>query len=884
MSRCTILALLSCCSSLLLAPEESRAHPPSARRSVLILNSYNAGSPWTDRLVNTIGESLRGSFGELDLFVEYMDVKRFDEPQQVRLFTAYLPVKYAGKHLDLIVATDDAALALLAGRLPDFFPSTPVVFCGVSDTALTARLDRNRFTGYEERFDMGVVVSMALRLRPATKQLFIVLDAAELTQAFVPVYHAALNGRPGVKPVFLLARQLGLAGILDRLRSVPGDSIVIAHAFNQDRGGPVVDLQDTMAAIAAAAPVPVVSPSSSVLGRGVLAANTNAGVQHGRAAAQVAARVLNGESPAAIPIRSEGGFGPVFDHAALRRWGISERQLPKHAEVINRPMGLWFHHRDFVVTTFVLIAVQLAIIGALVWNMRARRKAEDSLRRSEQRHRDMIENAIDAIYSHDLDGRFTAVNRTMTELLGYSRDELLAMRVDRVVAPEYLAAARASIARKLADHTLPPTPYEMVVVRRDGRRVWIEVATRLILENGQPRGVEGVAHDISARKNLESQLRQAQKMDALGRLAGGVAHDFNNMLTVICGYANMLIPEAANSRQRDRLELIRNSGEQAAQLTRHLLAFSRSQVADPVLVDLNHVVKDMQKMLVRLIGGDVRLTTQLDPDLGLVRGDPGQFGQVVLNLALNARDAMPGGGTLAISTSMSTRSLPSPGTPGTPVECVVLTVADSGAGMEPEVLRQAFEPFYTTKDQGKGTGLGLSVVYGVVKQFDGEISVSSEPGRGSTFTIAFPRASGSPPAEVRSPQPRSRPGQGAVLVVEDREDVRSYAASVLADAGYHVLAASSGEEALSLAGASPVQPDVLLADVIMPGMTGPELAGHLTQRLPALRVVLMSGYTAGAGHEDKYPRLLAKPFSPEALLDRIHAEFDACHAASPNLE
>ncbi len=424
---------------------------------------------------------------------------------------------------------------------------------------------------------------------------------------------------------------------------------MIALSFTQDRGGAVVRMDEAMASIAAAAPVPVISPNISSLGQGILAGNINGGSTHGEFTARVATRVLHGEPPANIRIEPEGGFGPVFDYRQMERWDIREDQLPREAVVLNRPTGIWATYRKWVLLAGGLIGLQMAIIGLLAWSIAARRTAERALRQSELRHREMVEKAIDGIYSHDLDGRMTEINQTLVDILGYERHELLAMSSVTLVAPEHRAKVLESTAKKAAGIQSPP--YEIVVITKDGRRLWVEVSSRLLLNNGHPSGVEGVIRDISQRKNLESQLQQAQKMEAIGRLAGGVAHDFNNLLTVICGYANLLIGEASNPKQRDRLDQIRRAGDQATQLTRHLLSFSRSQAMEPALVDLNHVVSDMVKMLRRFIGEDVTIVTRLEPEIGTVLADPTQLGQVVMNLALNARDAMPGGGTLTIETS-----------------------------------------------------------------------------------------------------------------------------------------------------------------------------------------------------------------------------------------
>ena len=375
---------------------------------------------------------------------------------------------------------------------------------------------------------------------------------------------------------------------------------------------------------------------------------------------------------------------------------------------------------------------------------------------------------------------------------------------------------------------------------------------------------------ILGHQRLEEQLRQSQKMEAVGRLAGGVAHDFNNLLSVITGYASMLRDRLGDSESPFELEEIQQAVVRAASLTHKLLAFSRSQILQPRVIDLNGVVRGMEEMLRRLIGEDVALMTVLGGDLGSVKADPHQIEQVVMNLAVNARDAMPGGGRLVIETSRV--HLDQPFQSLLPGEYMQLTVSDTGQGMDAETAARIFEPFFTTKEVGKGTGLGLSTVYGIVEQSGGAVTVTSSPGAGAKFQVYLPVCRASEPQVVAEKPAAPRTGrQETILLVEDEPPLRKLVSAILAKAGYRVLETSNGDEAASVAAKQP-QIDLLLTDVIMPGMSGPDLAARLRQSHSGLMVLFMSGYDRDLVDEQvlsKSSGFLPKPFTPHALQVRV---------------
>ena len=517
-----------------------------------------------------------------------------------------------------------------------------------------------------------------------------------------------------------------------------------------------------------------------------------------------------------------------------------------------------------------------------------------NLTQSEERYRDCFENAKDAIYIHDLNGRYLMVNKAGEELIGYSRDEIMRMRICDVVSRGDLDRIHARLKKKIADHS--PTIYEVEAIRKDGSRVPIEVSSRLLYENGVPVAVQGSARDITERKRAEAELRtsqlqlqQSQKLEAIGQLAGGVAHDFNNMLTAIIGYTDLSLRRVGLENPiRRNLEETKKAAERAASLVRQLLAFSRKQILEPKVLDLNDVVKDLHKMLKRLIGENITLDTRLDEDLGSVKADPCQVEQIIMNLVVNARDAMPRGGRVTIETTNTTLddNADLKHVSVKPGEYVMLTVSDTGSGMDQATLGRIFEPFFTTKDLGKGTGLGLSTVYGIVKQSGGNIWVYSEPGMGTVFKVYLPRIDNSdaPTIDKLGYEATAPRGTETILLVEDEDVVRGLTRKILMQAGYNVLDAAGGEEAIRLCRTHAGAIDLLLTDVVMPGISGKEIADRLLELRPETRILFMSGYTDEAivqhGVLDEGVEFIQKPFTWVGLARKVRDVLNSNGAAA----
>ncbi|MGB7573272.1 MAG: PAS domain S-box protein [Thermodesulfobacteriota bacterium] len=566
-----------------------------------------------------------------------------------------------------------------------------------------------------------------------------------------------------------------------------------------------------------------------------------------------------------------GEPGRLFDYEIIRKDGAKryvEVSISLQKDLSGKPAGF----------------------SGIIRDITEHKQADETLRRSEEKYRTIIEKIQDGYFENDLAGNFTFVNDVICRHLGYARDELIGMNYQQYTDEEN--------GRNLYQHYIglyrtgqPIEPFEAGYVTKDGAKLLAEISVSLIWDSeGKPIGFRGISRDITERKraeeeklSLQEQLRQSQKMEAIGQLAGGVAHDFNNLLTVIKGYSQLsLLDLKENDSLRGNIQEIEKATQRATDLTRQLLAFSRRQILDLKVLDLNVLLTDLDKMLRRIIGEDIQLVTLLSEDLGKVKIDPSQIEQVIFNLAVNARDAMPSGGKLTIETANVELDEEYAHAHISVISghYVRLSVSDTGVGMSQEVKERVFEPFFTTKEKGKGTGLGLSMVYGIVKQSSGNIWVYSEPEHGTTFKIYLPRTE----EEVDTLHEREEKdffprGSETVLLVEDDELVRDLANRLLKQQGYRVLDAANGEEALRVAKEHDRETiHLLLADIVMPQMGGKALADQLKILRPNVKVLYTSGYADNAifhhGVLDPGTHFLQKPFSLKTLSHKVREVLD----------
>lgn len=594
-----------------------------------------------------------------------------------------------------------------------------------------------------------------------------------------------------------------------------------------------------------------------------------------------AASVIGRVAPELFPYLREEG---VVDQ--LRRVLAGERVQSTQPRIWQSPDGA----PAWMMTRFEpFVDEGGAIVGVIAYllDITARQHAEDELRRSEALYRTIIESASDLVTILDGEGKVRYVSPAVSAVLGLQPSEVLGRNPVERIHPD----DQEHIVELFRELTRDPSRGQRAQYRvrhADGSWRTLMTSARNLGDDPAVQGIVATSRDVTAWEELQARLQQSQRIEAVGRLAGGVAHDFNNLLTVIRGNAQLIMANGAlPTEQQEELEEIGQAAERAATLTRQLLAFSRQQVLQPRVIDLNEVVGAVWKLLERLVGEAVQLTFLEGEPLGAVTADPVQVEQVLLNLVVNARDAMPGGGTLVLETSnlVADEAFARAHPPMPPGEYVQLSVKDSGVGMDAITLSRAFEPFFTTKAKGHGTGMGLSTVYGVVKQSGGFIWVDSTPGSGSTFTIYLPRTATVPRAAVVRPSNSDmRRGSETILVVEDEQLVRAMTRRTLERAGYRVYEAANGAEALTIARELGTQVDLLLTDIVMPVMGGRELASALQLERPDLCILFMSGYThereahlsAGGG----ISHFLHKPFTLDELRGRVRLLLDQTPSAA----
>jgi PAS domain S-box-containing protein len=535
--------------------------------------------------------------------------------------------------------------------------------------------------------------------------------------------------------------------------------------------------------------------------------------------------------------------------------------------IVLSPIWIW-----------LIVAVAVGAAGLAAYAFRALGKREETIRRQLAREAslkarldDVFERSSDIMVVHDRRGRISTINRAGEHATGYSREEARSLDANWIFASDYLDTIHQMLAEG-ADSA--PRGFSSALSRRRGNRVPVDVHARVLVGDGQVVGVLSIAKDLTERERLQTELRQAQKMEAVGRLATGIAHDFNNLITVLIGYSDDLIegvPEGTDAHHA--AVSVRRATERASALTQQLLAFSRRQTTVAIAVDLNRIVTHMDDMLRRLIGPEIRLQVSLAPALSTINADESQIGQVVMNLAVNARDAMPKGGTLTIETANV--ELGAEHLDVIPGPHVLLRVSDTGLGMTPDVRDRLFEPFFTTKEAGQGTGLGLSMVQGIVRQCGGHIVVDSAPGQGTTFLVYFPKPAQAAEVPAAPLPPRGATavkGEGVVLLVEDDLSVRRLVTTELSRRGFTIIEAEDGRAAIELFRRDLEHIDVVVTDIVMPRMNGADLAKEVEKVRPGQKVLFISGHPerAGAGLDPTgITNLLMKPFTADTLAARI---------------
>jgi two-component system cell cycle sensor histidine kinase/response regulator CckA len=864
-SRVVILLILAAALGVLMGtPPDVAAGPPG---NILILNSYQQGYSWTDSEVAGI-RSVLGDSSSFQLSVEYLDWRRFPSQENLDQVEKLLQTRYGTSKPDVLIVTDNPALDFALAHRSNLFAGVPVVFCGVNNYQASLLGGAKDVTGVAEEIDPAGTLALALTLHKSATSVYVITDFTETGLAVRRTIEMAVPEFRD-RAVFTFSPDSTIAEVMDAVAKLPGGTIILAAPFLRDRDGVFIDMPEFAAELTQHTSLPIYGLYEHCLGQGIVGGILTSAHLEGTQAGGLATRILAGEPAGSIPVVTQRSTHAAFDWNRLEAFGIPVSSLPAGATVINRPVTILDTNRSLVVLTAVVMLLLVLGIAFLGVNDVRRERAEARALRLAT----AIEQAAEAIAITDPDGVVTYINPAFEHATGFPDVDIKGHNIRELLGDE----VAVPLERREQEHltTYDSWKKRITSVRKDGSLVELDLTVSPV--RGPADEVANytyVGRDITQEAALEEQLRQSQKLEGIGLLAGGVAHDFNNILTGILGYANMLEPDAApGSTMQEGLHVIQQAAERAAELTRQLLSFARRGKRQNTTVDLHSTILEVVSLLTRTVNKNISVTERFDTDQATVMGDPGQLQQVALNLAINGRDAMPQGGTLTFRTWRQffdgEQLLAHPG--AKPGMFVALSVADTGIGIERKNLRRIFEPFFTTKDAGKGTGMGLAMVYGIVKAHQGFIDVESEIGKGTTFTAYLPATDLVPATE--HPAGRPRKGHGRILVVDDEEVVRKLAREMLRRAGYDVVTAAGATEAVTWYRAHPHETDLVIIDMVMPGKDGQECFKALKTIDPDVRAILSTGYGLDGHAQDTLDAgmvgYVQKPYHMEDLVTAV---------------
>jgi PAS domain S-box-containing protein len=844
-------------------------------KHLLIIHSYNKGLKWTDSEDEGIRSVFRNDIFDVEIHTEYMGTKLISDKKYFSNLADLFKQKYSAVKLSAVIATDDDAFNFCIQNYKTLFDKTPIVFCGVN---YLIDLKKTGFdssvTGVIESFDISGTLHTALKLHPSTKRIVIINDRSttgvankKVIERIIPEFASSVS--------FVFFEDFTMDELLAHVKSLLPDDIILLMTFNRDKAGRVFSYDQSISLIAKEASVPIYGVWDFYLGMGIMGGMLTSGFDQGRIAGEMTLRLLNGEDVNSVPVMRISPNRYKFDYTYLARYNVNTSDLPAKSQVINQPPSFYETNKNLLWGMIAGFTILSIIIFLLMIIIRQQKRGAEALRESEERFRSLVDNLNVGVYrcTSGARGEFLQANPAMLKFFDYeSMGEFLRIPVsDLYQYPESRQLFVDELTRNGAvrDKEIP-------MRKKDDSPIWVSVNARGIFdEKGELKWMDCVLEDITERKKLEEQLRQSQKMEAVGTLAGGVAHDFNNILTAIVGFGGLLRSKLSGDKQLcSYADGILSAAEQATGVTRSLLAFSRKQLLSFNIIDLNDIIHNIEKLLVRIIREDIDFRINLFPQPLPVFADNTQLEQVIVNLAANARDAMPDGGVLTIGTERLDlhEKIFSP----VLLEAgayAILSVTDTGVGISSDVKERIFEPFFTTKEMGKGTGLGLSIVYGIVKQHNGEITVYSEKMEGTTVKIFLRIAD--LPGEIVKHETVSDAGGGTetILVAEDDPAVRIILKSILEQYGYTVIESVDGADAVEKFAENADRVDMIILDVVMPKLNGKEAYKIMSEKKPGIPVLFSSGYTAEIIHNkgivEKDLNFISKPFSAQILLAKI---------------
>jgi PAS domain S-box-containing protein len=909
---------------------------------ILVINSYNTGYDWSENEMEGLRNGLAKAFPRFELNTEYLDTKKFLTKNHFPAEAALLETKYAHSHLDAVIAMDNSALEFTKKYREVFSPGTPLVFCGVNNYEPAGQ---SGITGVAEHHDSAGTLGLALLLHPTTRNIVVIHDYTDTGLAIRDELEKMVQRYPDVKLRYI--EEMPLEEIVEKLKAITPDYLVLMLSYTVEKGGRTFKHSEAARLVSAASPVPVYSVYAEQLGNGVVGGRMMDGLTQGQKAAELAVRIIKGESPETLGVLTGNLSRPMFDYLVLKKFDIDPSKLPADAVLINQPTSTLAIDKS--VAWLISLFILSSIIGlmTLILNIRKRRRLEEMLRLKIDEYQysqeellateEMLRAQVDeylqsqdelqatdemlreqikeyqsthdqllateemlrvhlevaeessqkfkAVFDHSPitvalstlpEGTFTEVNQAFSNMFGYSREEAIGKTTVELGVWRH-GADRNRYLQLLREKRFVSN-FEVEMCRKGGEEFTVLFSGALLEIAAKPFVLSAVM-DISEQKRLQNQLVQSQKMDVVGQLAGGIAHDFNNMLSGIMSAAELLkLRLPGDEKNHKMVDTIIDATSRSADLTRELLTFSRKGTAVLSPVRIHETIDAVMSLLERTIDKQIRLSTRFEIGHPVVMGDKAQLQNALLNLGVNARDAMPHGGTLTYTTAekhLDDAACRSMGITLSSGHYLEIAVTDTGIGMTKAVMEHIFEPFFTTKGVGKGTGLGLAAVFGTVRSLHGDLCVQSEPGVGSVFKIYLPLIEEDLNFQSRTEEAVC--GNGGILLVDDEEIIRDVGCVLLQELGYTVYLAENGEHALDVFARHQNEIALVMLDMIMPKMGGKESFLRLRKLAPDLKVLFCSGFHR-EGTEDELHQLgacgfIQKPYNRSSLSRAVAKAF-----------
>ena len=858
---------------LCIAPAQAGA--PGGGKRILHLYSYGPHYIVYDSIVAGIKDALGPVRVRFD--TEFLDAKRFQSAAFRELLLRTLEIKMRsrpGYSYDGILTTDDAALRFVLKHQHTLFAGLPIVFCGVNNQDLAIAQNNNPWvTGVVEEVSVSGNIGFAQQLQPELKRVFFVTENTITGEAMVERVDALGDVYQGVEIKKIDLRQWSFPEFEAKLKTLNPkyDAVVVLNAARDRNGDSAWTVGGGSKLYLETSAAPIYATAEQTVSRSSMGGFVLSHRQHAATAANMLVRILDGESPADIPVATKNPKIPIVNFLQMERFGFEMKNLPPGTKVLNAPDTYFQKYRTAIIASSIIVLMLIGIILLLVRHNLVRRRHAAALQDSEEKLRTTLDSLIEAVLVVEHNGHVSRANPAAAKLIGYPVDEMIGKPVQDIYAmqPEEPDWSPKVLVRCRQHNEKPGSLVSGINITDSGTRYISESITQIPDPSGKIIRYVIVFRDVTETVRLNEQVQHAMRMESIGHLAGGVAHDFNNVLSGIMGSAELLRRTRSPTEYGELVDMIEGAAMRAANLTRKLLSFSRTAPAIVKPINLHSCVNDAVAILNRSIDKRIHVILDLDPDEIVVKADAVELEHTVLNLGINARDAMPEGGRIHIVTR---RLAAMPGeTNNTP--CVLLSVTDSGNGIPAELRDHIFEPYFTTKAAGSGTGLGLASVYGNVKSMKGEILVHSEEGRGTTIELFLPLSSDVVCADHDQKHIGPEKINADILLVDDEPDLRRVCSRILILAGCQVKTGEDGGEALSLFNAAPNDYDLVILDLILPIRNGLDCYHDIRTRRPELPILLMSGYTAqlslDAVELDPLADFLTKPFTMDVFLKRV---------------